>query len=303
MKTFFCLSLFLPVFLWSQTPTTPAVLSIKPYWETGDSRDLFVTTETFVYRNDTLISTSKGKWEGAVETLSRTNKDFTVSFVQSYSEADTNQHPFVKSLLKDMEHIEIVFMMDKKGIPVSVVNLAELKESYLDNLSDDLKPVFKGMKKAEVEQYLDSLEKNVDNAGFEKAFLDHVSLFQNLYGYDYPTTGNSSEELPGITCSRIACLQGPLDAVITRSVTEQKGTKYTAVATYTYNESQLPELMASLVPDPKESSFGKAKVTEVYTIAYDAKNGWPSRKTEETIVVYGPFKYVIKQSYRFAKTQ
>jgi hypothetical protein len=277
-------------------------LTIKPYWELGDGRTLLVNTEVTIYKNDTLVKQTKGKWEGSIEVIDRGSKDYTIGITQEYLPEFNNYNLFVTNLLESNERLDLVVKMDKKGIPFEVVNLEELKGLYLDNAAKKIREEKKGIKKTELENELAGIEAEM-NAGdiFRENMLSHAALLLNMFGPEFPVAGIKKEDGIIVEGNRYGLFPEPVAAKTEKQVMEQKGTKIIVRLAQSYEDPTQLAFFTGTAPDPAETSFGVPAVTDVYVTTYESKSGWPQKKSEESTVVYGPFKHVTRITYKFNK--
>lgn len=276
-------------------------VQVKAYMNLKDSRSLSLQGEVIYLKNDSVTSTLKAKWNGAVEVIKADGRTIDVAVSEEIVENMIIYSDLVADIFSGQSGNEFVVKMDKLGNITEVVGLAELMEVYVEKKERDKKAGEK-MGKEERVAFVDTLKAELTrNSRLEGSIKEYAKNFLGIYGKVVPTNSDTVRDKVKIDAKRFfSQATKNIDADYKQYISDVKPGKFTLNEEYQYIYKAMDEFLVAF-GDEVGTVGAVTKVVDLIQTQFDSKTGWPVKLYEELTVTKGPYKVIYKWNVRWVK--
>lgn len=275
---------------------------VKPFWVIGDGRILNFQGEVIYMEKDSVVSTLKAKWNGAIEVMQADGKSYSVMIVESVVDDKITFNDLLADVAAPLEETEYTIKIDKGGNFLGVDNLEFVKENYLIDKEKEYRAENKKVSKEDKQLFMDSLSQSiVKNDVLKNSILAYGKNFFDIYGKLVPSNTDTIHKSTVVNTKRyFAQATKNVDADLTMYLSDIKGPKFTLNEVFEYSYAGMQDFLTDIkVKDPVFEA--NTSVKDQVTTIYDSKLGWPQKISEELVITNGKYKVIYKWAVKFAK--
>jgi len=288
----FLVTLFLPVFLFSQVNSSDSTFQVISYFDKGEKQNYTISTVKYSVNGSDTTLKEKITYEVEVTVIDSSEKEYTIQWwYKNFKIDNTSGNPSMDRLNSIANNCKVIYKTDEMGTFKGVVNWREVRD-YLNQSFEVLRKEFNN------EPGLDQIYKTFQETYSSKEAIESVAIqdiihFHSFHGAKYKL----GEELRGVIQLPNVYGKKPFDAEFVAYLDELNFEDLNGILRYeqVVDKSQLAEatyrFMCELAENAHQPKPSKEVVSdlsnEVISGTCIHNTGWVIYSLETKIVKLG----------------